>query len=223
VCLDMLKVSGMVVFDTEKHSNVKRRAEYRRIKKNYKTLEKYKQEKLRRGQILELQDQGLHIKEIVLRLGVSESTIKRDLSKMRHYIKGQSNLVARSQSMQSLSEFQSLSLKKQLDFVRELVERERVVRRVRRCSALVVTVDFDAALEGRYALKFKPRLPVDMVEDSRITVEVQICGRRQILGRIYMGRIVHGTANLQTNQSVNVLLKNVLQGLQVVDSASSAS
>jgi transposase-like protein len=213
----------MVVFDTEKHSNVKRRAEYRRIKKNYKTLEKFKQEKLRRDQILELQDQGLHIKEIAERLGVSESTIKRDLSKMRRYIKGQFNLVARSQSMQSLSEFKSLSFKKQLSFVRELVERERVCRRVRMCSALVVTVDFDAALQGRYALKFKPRLPVDMVEDSRITVEVQICGRRQILGRMYMGRIVHGTANLQTNQSVNVLLKNVLQGLRVVDSASSAS
>ena len=213
----------MGVFDTEKHSNVKRRAEYRRIKKNYKTLEKFKQEKMRRGQILELQDQGLHIKEIAERLGVSESTIKRDLSKMRRYIKGQFNIVTREASMQSLSEFQSLSLKKQLSFVRELVERERVMRRVRRCSALVVTVDFDAALQGRYALKFKPRLPVDMMEDSRITVEVQICGRRQILGRMYMGRIVHKTANLQTNQSVNVLLKNVLQGLRVVDSASPAS
>jgi hypothetical protein len=158
-----------------------------------------------------------------LRLGVSESTIKRDLLKMRRYIKGQFNLVARSQSMQSLSEFQSLSLKQQLSFVRELVERERVMRRVRRCSALVVVVDFDAALQGRYALKFKPRLPVDMVEDSKITVEVQVCGRRQVLGRMYMGRIVHGAANLQTNQSVNVLLKNVLQGLRVVDSASPAS
>jgi hypothetical protein len=213
----------MVVFDTEKHSNVKRRAEYRRIKKNYKTLEKFKQEKLRRGQILELQDQGLHLKEIALRLEVSESTIKRDLSKMRRYIKGQFNIVAREVSVQSLSEFQSLSFKKQLSFVRELVERERVMRRVRRCRALVVTVDFDAALEGRYALKFKPRLPVDVVEGSRITVEVQVCGRRQILGRMYMGRIVHGTANLQTNQSVNVMLKNVLQGLRVVDSASSVS
>ena len=128
----------MVVFDTEKHSNVKRKAEYRRIKKNYKTLEKYKQEKLRRDQILELQDQGLHLKKIAERLEVSESTIKRDLSKMRRYIKGQFNIVAREASMQSLSEFQSLSFKKQLSFVRELVERERVCRKVRRCSALML-------------------------------------------------------------------------------------
>jgi DNA-binding transcriptional MerR regulator len=219
----MLKVFRMAVFDTEKHSNVKRRAEYRRIKKNYKTLKKFKQEKLRRGQILELQDQGLHLKEIAERLEVSESTIKRDLLKMRRFIKGQFNIVAREASMQSLSEFQSLSFKKQLSFVRELVERERVCRRVRMCSALVVTVDFDAALQGRYALKFKPHLPVDMVEDSKITVEVQVCGRRQILGRMYMGKIMHGAANLQTNQSVNVLLKNVLQGLRVVDSASPVS
>jgi hypothetical protein len=125
--------------------------------------------------------------------------------------------------VQSLSEFQSLSLKKQLDFVHELIESERAVRRVFRCRALVVTVDFDAALEGRYALKFKPRLPVDMMEDSKITVVVQVCGRRQILGRMYMGRIVHGAANLQTNQSVNVFVKNVLLGLRVVDSASPVS
>ena len=46
---------------------------------------------------------------------------------------------------------------------------------------------------------------------------------RQVLGRMYMGRIGHGAANLQTDQSVNVLLKNVLQGLRVVDSASPAS
>jgi len=206
----------MAVFDTEKHSNVKRRAEYRRIKRNFKGLEKFKAEKLRRGQILELQDQGLHIKVIAERLGVSESMVKRDLSKMRRYLKGQFNLVARSQNMQSLSEFLRLSLKKQLDFVRELGERERVLRRVLRCRALVVTVDFDAALEGRYALRFKPRLPVDMVEDGRITVEVQVCGRRQILGRMYIGRIVHGAANLQTNQSVNVFVKNVLQGLRLL-------
>ena len=193
----------MTVFDTEKHSNVKRRAEYRRIKKNYKTLKKYKKEKLRRGQILELQDQSLPIKEIALRLGVSESTIKRDLSKMRRYIKGQFNLVTREVSMQTLSEFQSLSSASGY--------------------ATAIPVDFDAALEGRYALRFKPRLPVDMVEDGKITVVVQVCGRRQVLGRMYMGRIVHGAANLQTNQSVNVLLKNVLQGLRVVDSASPAS
>jgi hypothetical protein len=46
-----------------------------------------------------------------------------------------------------------------------------------------------------------------------------ICGRRQVLGRMYMGRIVHGAANLQTTLSLNVLLKNVLLGLRIVDSA----
>lgn len=38
-----------------------------------------------------------------------------------------------------------------------------------------------------------------------------------------LGRIVPGAANLRTNQSMSVLLKNVLQGLRVVDSASPAS
>jgi len=46
--------------------------------------------------------------------------------------------------------------------------------------------------------------------------------RRQVLGRMYLGKIVHGAANLQTNQSLNVLVKNVLQGIRVIDSACSS-
>ena len=36
------------------------------------------------------------------------------------------------------------------------------------------------------------------------------------MGRMYLGEIV-GSVNLQTNQSVNVFVKHVLQGLRVVE------
>jgi hypothetical protein len=59
---------------------------------------------------------------------------------------------------------------------------------------------------------------VDLGENSRITVEVVVCGRRQILGRTYVGQIKDEMVDLQTNQSVNVFVKNVLNGLRVVES-----
>jgi len=80
-----------------------------------------------------------------------------------------------------------------------------------------VTVDVDAALEGRYALKFTPRLPADLFQDGKITVELEVHGRKQILGRMYVGEIRHGSVNLQTNQSINVFAKPTLKGLRVVE------
>ena len=44
-----------------------------------------------------------------------------------------------------------------------------------------LVVDVDAALRGEYALGFKPNLPVDLVENGRVTVELLVCGRRQKL------------------------------------------
>ena len=57
----------------------------------------------------------------------------------------------------------------------------------------MVNVDVDVALEGSCALKFMPRLPVDMLEIGKITAELQ------------------GSVNLETNQSLNVFLKPALK------------
>jgi transcriptional antiterminator len=86
------------VFDTRKHTNVKRKAAYRRISKYYKGLDKFKAEKQRRKQILQLQDEGLNIRDIAWRLQVSERTVKRDLAKVKPYVEGQWTLLARQES-----------------------------------------------------------------------------------------------------------------------------
>ena len=44
-----------MVFDVRKHSNVKAKAEYRRIHKNFKSLRKYKEELARRRKVLDLE------------------------------------------------------------------------------------------------------------------------------------------------------------------------
>jgi hypothetical protein len=127
------------------------------------------------------------------------------------------NAVARELGQSENQKFLGMGLKRQVDCIRELSDQSLLSRRTLPCSDLVVIVDVDAALEGRYALKFVPRLPVDFLENGKITVEVQVHGRKQTLGRLYVGEINRGSVNLQTNQSLNVFVKHALKGLRIVE------
>jgi hypothetical protein len=211
------RFNGMTntVFDTKKHSNVKRRAEYRRVRKYYKSLEKFKAEKHRRKQALELQDKGLTIKQIALKLQVSQRTIKRDLATMMIYVKKQ-----RTQLLhQNLEKFQAMSLKEQIKYVKNLHELQRRIYKSRRCSSLVVTIDLEAALSGNYAMDFKPKLPVDMLENGKITIQLTAHGKKQAISRIYVGKVTWGTANLDTNQSLHGVTAFSLKGLKIIETA----
>jgi len=81
------------VFDCKKHNNIKRHASYRRIGGGhyYKSIAKFKSEKRRRRQILELQKQGHSLTQIARLLGVSRRTIHRDLQKLRPYTQAELN------------------------------------------------------------------------------------------------------------------------------------
>jgi hypothetical protein len=204
------------VFDTKKHINVKRKAEYRQIHKYYKGLDKFKLEKQRRQQALELQSQGLTIKQIAMQLQVSERTVKRDLEKIMIYVKKKRTQVLRQESDAALEQFNAMSLKEQLRYVKELEEQKRRIYRSRRCSSLLVTIDLDAALTGKYAVSFKPKLPVDMLENGKITLELSAHGKKQAISRIYVGKVVWGSANLDTNQSINTITRFALEGLQII-------
>ena len=207
----------MTVFDTKRHSNAKGDAEYRRIRRNFKGLERYKVEKARRQRVLELQNQGMPLGDIAVRLGVSVSTVKRDLRKVQRFVKGNFNLVAREEGEAFRREFMSWSFNNQLAYLK----RSRNLKpKAVKCRALVVTVDVDAALAGGYALSFRPRLPVELVENARLTVELQVCGRKQVLGRMYVGQILGDSVGLQTNESLNVFVKCVLKDLCVAENFS---
>jgi hypothetical protein len=211
------------VFDTKKHSNIKRRAEYRRIGKYFKSLEKFKGEKKRLNQILALQDQRQTIKQIANQLNISQRTVKRDLAKIAPYIKKQQTHLLLEENQQTLMKFQSLSFKEQLAFIDELREQQKRIWRVRKCDSLWITVDVDSVLAGRDdGVRFKPNLPVDMQENGRITLELSACGRKQAVARIYLEKIVWRQANLQTNQSMNLTVKPTLKGLKIIEPETNA-
>jgi hypothetical protein len=207
------------VFETKKHTNVNRKAEYRRVGKYYKGLERFKVEKARRSQILELLHQGLTIRQIAEQLQLSVRTVNRDLAKMKSYINKQHARLIRQADEDSLDYFNSLSLKQQTEYMLRCRDVKRRMVKTRTCKALLITIDVDKALGGRYsAVTFKPDLPVEMLDNGKITLQLQAQGRTQPIARIYVGKIVSGSLNLQTNQSMNQFITPALKGLKIVES-----
>lgn len=211
----------MTVFDTKKHTNVKCKAKYRLINKYTKSLERYKKEQLRRKQILDLQDQGVANKAIAVKLGISKRTLQRILAKPRPYIERSIKHFAHYENevLKQLSSGVSqakdaanspLSIKKKLELIRELDICWSKTSRVLTCRDLTITIDADAAINGKYALRFKPCLPVYMLEYGRITIELQMFGKSQRIGRIYAGEADAGQVSLETNQSLNALVEPIL-------------
>jgi transposase len=206
------------VFDTEKHTNIKRNAEYRRIGKYHKSLGRFKVEKARRQQVLLLWSDGIKTRHIAERLGVSERTVKRDLARLMIYIKNKRSQLMHRETEAEIAYFNSLNLKQQMQYIKEDQEQRKRIFKAKKCKALTITIDIDKAFGGRYsAVKFKPDLPVDMQEYGRITLELTAAGKKQAIARIYVGKVVRGEANLQTNQSMNQLVKATLKGLRVIE------
>ncbi len=205
------------VFDTKKHTNIKRKAAYRRIQVYTKSLAKTKAEKTRRRQVLKLWSLGLKIKQIAEQLDISQRTVKRDIARLMPYIKKKRTQLMHQESQAEIAYFNSLSGKKQLEYLVEHLEQRKRIVKARKCKALTITIDVDRAFQGRYAVKFKPDLPVDMQENGRITLELAAAGRKQAIARIYVGKVVYGEANLQTNQSMKQFINPTLKGLKVTE------
>ena len=206
------------VFDTKKHSNIKRKAAYRRIQTYTKSLAKHKAEKARRQQVLLLWSDGVKSKHIAEQLGVSERTVKRDLAKLMVYVKKHRTQMMQQETEGQIAHFASLNFKEQIQYIDQYIEGRKRIYRTQKCKALTITIDVDKAFGGRYsAVKLKPDLPVDMQANSRITLELAAAGRKQAIARIYVGKVVWGEANLQTNQSMNQIVKPTLQGLKIIE------
>jgi DNA-binding CsgD family transcriptional regulator len=208
------------VFDTKKHSNIKHKAEYRRINKYYKGLAKTKAEKARRQQILDLQDKGFTIREIAGQLNVSERTVKRDLQRMKAYLtKLQTQLIEKDnqQFLQQITE--GLTPKKQREAICRILRNYRKITKPCRCKSLQITINLNSIFKGNSGVKYQPNLPLEMSDGGRITLQIEACGRTQAIARIYVGKIIPGSLSLHTNQSMNEFVKPTLKGLKVVQSS----
>jgi hypothetical protein len=208
-----------MAFDNVRHTNEKKKAEYRRIHCYYKSLERYKAEKQRQARVRALSVEGVSLGQISSRLGVSVSTVKRDVGKVSRHLKGEQNAVVLEDDDLFRREFLSWPVDKQCAFIRGMRE---VKRKKLKCHALTVTLDVDAALADRCPVRFEPKLPVMILDNARITFELVILGRRQFLRRMYATKLVEGGISLDTNDSMKAFVKHVLGGVRVVDSPAGA-
>ena len=203
------------VFDTKKHTNVKRKARYRRIGKYYKSLDRFKAEKNRRKQALELQNQGLSIKQIARQLQVSERTVKRDFAKIMIFIKSKRTQLRRNESLAERNKIQAMTLMEQMQRIKDYEEQKRRIYRTRQCNSLHIAIDLDQVFGGEYAMSYKPKLPVQMHQNGKITIELLTHGKKQNIARIYVGKIASNTASLDTNRSLYTVTPFALKGLQI--------
>ena len=216
----------MSVFDTKKHSNVNRRAKYRRIKKHHKSLEKYKKEQTRRKLIFELEDQGLTNKAIAAKVGISKRTLQRVLDSAKPYIKRNKKHFRDYETPKILKQLDDsiikindgvnapLSIKKKLELIRELDICWSKTSRIVTCKELTITIDAEAAVNNHYAIRFKPCLPVNLLEYGRITLELEMFGKSQRIGRMYLGEAKGRCIKLETNQSLNLSIEPTLTCLK---------
>ena len=177
------------IFDTRRHTNVKAKAAYRRIGKNFKGLDQLKKERLRRLKVLELQRKGLKNKQIAAELKVSESTVKRDLAKLRPTIerafRRALNSSAEAERQQLIKKLSGLPPDKQAKLIAEfLAGRQNLVGRKRVCCKLTVTFDVDAALKGQEAIKFKPPLPLSLASSGVINFRILHEGKSRYVNQL---------------------------------------
>jgi hypothetical protein len=204
-----------MAFDTERHTNVKKKAGYRRIHSYYKGVEQFKAEKQRRALATALWKEGCSLGQISGRLGMSVSTVKRDLGKVSRHLKGEQNAAIRDEDDLFRMDFLNWPIQKQCAYFKRTRELDE---RMLKCHSLTITLDIDAALADRCPVVFKPKLPVMVLDNARITLDLVILGRRQFLGRIYATKLVEGGISLDTNDSMKAFVKHVLGGVRVVDS-----
>ncbi len=179
---------------------MKGKAEYERVGKNYKSLPQYKRERERRRRVLELESKGLTVGQIAGESGVSGRAVLRDLARVQSYIESQRAFALGRQNELAREESRSLSLKKQLERVKEFVAFERdMQRKLRVCSFLQVIVDLDALKIGKPAVRYKPQLPLRMLENSRINLDLMYDGKILHLGRMWVANTYPKHVDLQTN------------------------
>ncbi len=164
------------VFDTKKRLKGNSRAEYRRVGKYFKSSEKYWQERKRRKLVAELLEQNLTIKDIAVKLGVSERTVKRDIAKIqpyyerrvRHYLR----CMEQNQQAEFEAAFKNSSPKNQLKMLRarlkttkyqiklEKQQEEMLKRRDYLRHQLLVTIDLDDLSSGYPKIMHTPQMPL---------------------------------------------------------------
>jgi DNA-binding CsgD family transcriptional regulator len=138
------------VSDTKRQLKRRKTPDYRRINSYYKSTKQYWKERNRRKQVKELRYvHFLNQEEIAAKLGISVSTVKRDLKKVERFIRGQLNRATRLMREEWQRDYEKtidgLSLGEQFDYLSKLMDEYKTIWRIRDYDRHVhkITIDLD--------------------------------------------------------------------------------
>ena len=194
------------VFDTNKHSNIKRRAEYRRINEYIKSPSQTKREKIRRMRVLDLWLKDWGTGRIASELGVSTRTVERDLGKLGETIKRRFERCARAASeeerLQLMRQLEGLSPVEQAKRINHLLANTKRSGVRRECHKLLVKIDVDAFNMGKNALSYKPKFAA-LVAPYVINFQLVLDGDCRGIGQLRIGdfSLASASINLKSESS----------------------
>jgi len=133
----------------------RRKAAYRRIKKYYKSVDKYKKERIRRKLCWLLSGKHTY-KEIGEMLGISKRTVIRDINKIRPYYYRQSRAYFRRIHAERQREIQeklaSMSISEQYTYLTELIATQRDLYKVRQYRSHFTILTLDMTQTDSYGI-----------------------------------------------------------------------
>jgi transposase len=181
------------VFDTKRHNNTKNRAEYRRIRKYYKSPKRYQQERVRRKKVLEFHEQGLSYKIIAQRVGVSERTVKRDMAKIKPYYERKIKNLIRRLEQERIADYRAILEGKSLGQKFMILTKEMAkifklkAEREYRRSMMDLVINLDDCVDGIPAVYTKPKSSFSFKTPFKLKVVFVKDGKSQTKGVISIG------------------------------------
>ena len=137
--------------------------QYRRIQTYCKSTKQYWKERNRRKKARELSAQGFTYEQIAEKLGVSLSTVKRDMKKLRPYILGQfrreMRLFHEEQQRKFRQQMDGMSLWQQYDFLHEQTQRYLAARYGRKYRGHYTIFYLDMTQPDEYGIPKLTQLP----------------------------------------------------------------
>lgn len=150
------------VLDKKRRLKRKKTPEYRRIKRYFKSIKQYWKERKRRKQVLHLwMVEFRSQKYMAEKLGVSVSTIKRDVAKLRRFVRGQTNRAIRTMKdewrQKREQAIEGLSLRERFDYLSLELERQKKLWQQRGYRGHYTIFHIDMTQPGPYGL---PKLTI---------------------------------------------------------------
>jgi DNA-binding CsgD family transcriptional regulator len=194
---DRTEIDGFdSVFDAKRRKRGRSRPEYRRVRRYFKGTKQYWRERSRRKQVFELSEKHLTYKQIAEQLGLSERTVKRDMTKIKPYymrqIRSYYSRLEEERRGQVEAQLEGKSLAERFKILSSMIleikkrDKEREYNR----HQMFITIDLDDVTDGYPAVKPWPQQStVNWTLPLTINFLYVKNGEKRVVGNFTLSRV----------------------------------